>query len=449
MTKSKPRAKPRPDAVAADPQTSGEDPGAEGLNARRAALALVRGALDHRGGLEEAYARKPFSELELRDRALARMMAMTLLRRLGQIDRMLDAKLHKAPPEDVRMLLRLGVAQMLFMDTPAFAAVDTTVRLAQAEEATRPFKGLVNAVLRGLQREGPPIDDPEALAPGWLFARWRAAYGEAAAKAMAAVIALEPLTDLSPRDPADLEALAQALEAEPLAGGSLRTTRRGDVSDWPGYVEGRWWVQDAAAALPARLLLVKAGETALDLCAAPGGKTLQLAALGARVTALDRSAPRLRRLTQSLERTGLSAEVVAVEADRWDDPREFDAVLLDAPCSATGTFRRHPDVLWGTKPGDIAKLAGVQARLLDTAARRVAPGGRLVYCVCSLEPEEGEGQIDGFLARHADFALAPLSPGELGAPNGAVTAAGLLRTLPHQAPGGLDGFFAARFLRTS
>ncbi|HEY2661753.1 MAG TPA: transcription antitermination factor NusB [Caulobacteraceae bacterium] len=449
MKTSRPPAKPEPAPKTAAPETAADGPEAGGLNARRAALALVKGALDHRGGLEEAYARKPFSELELRDRALARMMAMTLLRRLGQIDRLLDAKLHKAPPDEVRMLLRLGAAQVLFMDTPAFAAVDTAVRLAQAEEPTRPFKGLINAVLRGLLRDGPVIDDPEALAPGWLFARWRATHGEAAALAMAAVIAEEPLTDLSPRDPADLPSLAEALEAEPLAGGSLRTTRRGDVSDWPGYVEGRWWVQDAAAAIPARLLALKPGETAIDLCAAPGGKTLQLAAAGAKVTALDRSAPRLRRLTQSLARTGLAAEVVPVEADKWGDPRQFDAVLLDAPCSATGTFRRHPDVLWGTKPGDIAKLAGVQARLLDTAARRVAPGGRLVYCVCSLEPEEGERQVDGFLARHPDFALAPVSPGEGGAPEGAVTPAGLLRILPHQAAGGLDGFFAARFVRTA
>jgi 16S rRNA (cytosine967-C5)-methyltransferase len=407
----------------------------------------VASALDHRGGLEEAFMRKPFAELELRDRALARMMAMTLLRRLGALDRLLDAKLHKPPPDAVRMLMRLGAAQLLYMDTPAFAAVDTTVRLAEAAENTRPFKGLINAVLRGLQRDGKAAVDPEALAPGWLFARWRAAYGEAAALAVAAMIAEEPLTDLSLRDPADMSKLAEALEAEPLDGGSLRSGKRGDVADWPGYAEGQWWVQDAAAAIPARLLAVGPGEAAIDLCAAPGGKSLQLAAAGAKVTALDRSAARLRRLTQALERTGLACEVVAAEAETWTDPRLFDAVLLDAPCSATGTFRRHPDVLWGTRPGDIAKLAGVQARLLDSAAARVAPGGRLVYCVCSLEPEEGEGQVDGFLARHPEFGLAAVTPGEGGAPAGAVTEAGLLRVLPHQAPGGADGFFAARFVR--
>ena len=421
----------------------------EGLDARRAALDLVACALERRGGLDDAIARKPFADLELRDRALARMMAMTVLRRLGAIDRRLDAKLRKPPPEAVRVLLRLGAAQLLYMDTPAFAAVDTTVRLAEAAEATRPFKGLVNALLRGLQREAKGEDDPEALAPGWLYARWRAAYGEDAARAVAAVIAEEPATDLSLRDPAELAELAPGLEAEPLPGGSLRSARRGDVADWPGYAEGKWWVQDAAAAIPARLLHVKQGETAVDLCAAPGGKTLQLAAAGARVTALDRSAQRLRRLSQALERTGLSAEVVAAEAERWDDPRRFDTVLLDAPCSATGTFRRHPDVLWGTRPGDIAKLAAVQARLLDCAADRLAPGGRLVYCVCSLEPEEGEGQVTAFLARRPDLRLDPIAPGEGGAPDGSVGEAGLLRVLPHQLAGGADGFFAARFVRTA
>jgi 16S rRNA (cytosine967-C5)-methyltransferase len=237
------------------------------------------------------------------------------------------------------------------------------------------------------------------------------------------------------------------LTASPLPGGSLRVAGRGDVTAWPGFTEGLWWVQDAAAAIPARLLRIAPGETALDLCAAPGGKTLQLAAAGARVTAVDRSAPRLRRLTQSLERTGLEAELVTCPAERWDDPRRFDAVLLDAPCTATGTFRRHPDVLWGGKPGDIAKLASVQARLLDAAAGRVRPGGRLVYCVCSLEPEEGEAQAAGFAARHPEFEPWPIEPGEGGAPEGAVTPAGLLRVLPHQMSGGCDGFFAARWRR--
>ena len=420
----------------------------DGLAAREAALALVAAALDHRGGLEEAMDRAPFDRLELRDRALARMIAMTLLRRLGSIDRLLTPRLRKPPPEPVLMLLRLGVVQAFYLDTPSFAAVDTTVRLAERDTATQPFKGLINAVLRGLLR-GPalPPDDPETLAPGWIFTRWCAAFGEAEARAIAAQIVQEPSTDLTLRDPGDATELAEALEADILPGGSLRVRHRGDVAAWAGYGEGRWWVQDAAAAVPAKLLAARPDETVLDVCAAPGGKTLQLAATGARVVALDRSGPRLRRLAQALDRTGLTAEVVTADIAKWSDARRFDAVLLDAPCSATGTFRRHPDVLWGSRPGDIAKLAGVQSRLLDAAAARVSPGGRLIYCVCSLEPEEGEAQIEGFLRRHDEFQVSPILPGEGGAPDAAVTPAGLLRILPHQREGGLDGFFAARLLR--
>ena len=434
--------------MTSDPQTDlPADPG-DGLAARAAALALVAAALDHRGGLEEAMDRAPFDQLEPRDRALARMIAMTLLRRLGAIDRLLAPRLRKPPPDEVMMLLRLGVVQAFHMDTPSFAAVDTTVRLAERDKGTQAFKGLINAVLRGLLR-GPPLgeDDPESLAPGWLFARWRAAYGEDAARAIAARIAVEPATDLSLRDPADLATLAAELEGEALPGGSLRLRQRGDVASWGGYAEGRWWVQDAAAAIPARLLGVIPGESVLDICAAPGGKTLQLTAAGGVVTALDRSGPRLRRLVQALDRTRLSAEIVTADIAQWKDPRRFQAVLIDAPCSATGTFRRHPDVLWGSRPGDIAKLAGVQARLLDAAADRVLPGGRLVYCVCSLEPEEGEAQIEAFLKRRPDFTLSPVAAGEGGAPETAVTPTGLLRILPHQWEGGLDGFFAARMVR--
>ena len=422
---------------------------AGGLGARIAALHLVELALDHRGGLEEAMSHPPFGRLEPRDRGLARMLAMTLLRRLGPIDRALEAKLQKTPPPAVMMLLRLGVAQLLYMDVPAFAAINTTVQLTAQGKSTRNFKNLVNAVLRGISREPPPAFEPEANAPGWLYARWSASFGETAAKSIAEMIPLEPATDLSLRDPADTGALAEALQAEQLEGGGLRVAHGGDITAWPGYVEGQWWVQDAAAAIPARLLAVGAGETAIDLCAAPGGKTLQLAAAAAEVTALDRSASRLRRVSQSLERTDLKAEIVCAESESWPDERPFDAVLLDAPCSATGTFRRHPDVLWGTKPGDIAKLSAVQSRMLDAAAGRVKPGGRMVYCVCSLEREEGEDQIAAFLKRHPDFVLAPVAAGEGGAPAASITAEGTVRILPQHMAGGLDGFFAARLVRSA
>ena len=368
---------------------------------------------------------------------------MATLRHLGPIDRALDGKLKREPPAPTRDLLRLGLAQAFWLDTPAFAAVDTTVSLAP-----KPLRGLVNAVLRGILREAAPDTDPEFLAPPWLLARWRAAFGESDALAIATQIALEPATDLTLRDPTDI-AMAETLEAATLPGGSLRLVRRGDVATWPGYDDGRWWVQDGAAAIPARLLKVEPGETALDLCAAPGGKTLQLAAAGANVTAVDQSAGRLRRVAAGLARTGLSAEIVAADAGAWADERQFDAVLLDAPCSATGTFRRHPDVLWNAKPGDIPALSQVQARLLASAADRVRPGGRLVYSVCSLEPEEGEAQIRGFLAANPEISLDPVAPGEGGAPELSRAPEGWLRILPHHAEGGLDGFFIARLRKST
>jgi 16S rRNA (cytosine967-C5)-methyltransferase len=335
--------------------------------------------------------------------------------------------------------------QALVLGAPPHAAVSASVDLAESLPAARRFKGLVNAVLRGLLREPPDLSDPEALAPGWLLARWSAAWGRPTALDIAAVIAGEPDTDLTFRG--EPGPLAEALELVPVAADTWRTPRRGEVAGWEGFEAGGWWVQDASAAVPARLLRPRPGLSVLDMCAAPGGKTLQLAAGGAEVTALDRSPARLRKVRENLERTGLSAEIVAADAAAWEDPRDFEAVLLDAPCSATGTFRRNPDVLWAVKPGDIAALAATQARLLDAAARRVRTGGRLIYCVCSLEPEEGEGQVAGFLKRHADFALDPIAPGEGGAPAESRLEDGTLRILPTHRPGGTDGFFIARFAR--
>lgn len=417
----------------------------EGLAARTAAMTVIEAAIARRAGIDEVLP-AAFRGLDDRDRAFARQLAMTALRRRGQIERALASRMQKPPPEAVSALLRIGVAQALYMDVPDHAAVSTTLDLAQANPDARPFKKLMNAVLRGLLRD-PPKDDPSLLPPDWLLARWTGAFGREAALGIAAQIAQEPPTDLSLKEPD--AALAEALEATELPGGSLRTFRRGDLAAWPGFDEGTWWVQDAAAAIPARLLNLKPGETALDLCAAPGGKTLQMAAAGAEVVAVDRSASRMKRVHENLERTKLRAEVIVTPAETWDDPRVFDAVLLDAPCSATGTFRRQPEVLWHAQPSEIAKLAGVQSRLLDAAAKRVKPGGRLVYCVCSLEPEEGEGQVAAFLRRHPEFAVEPVSPGEGGAPSNGVRSDGALRILPHHMDGGMDGFYAARLKRTA
>jgi 16S rRNA (cytosine967-C5)-methyltransferase len=415
--------------------------------ARLAALDLLTAALGRKAGLETALDGASLAGLAPQDRAFARALAMATLRHLGPIDQALDRCLQRPPPEPVRMILRLGAAQRFHLDTPAYAAVNSSVTLAETARGAKGFKPLINAVLRRLGRDGEGEPGPADLAPPWLFARWRAAYGEANALAIAAKIADEPFTDLTPREPADAAALAALLDAEALPGGSLRRQGGGRIEEWPGLAEGRWWVQDAAAAIPARLLAAGPGETALDLCAAPGGKALQLAAASAQVTALDRSAVRLARLGEGLHRTGLAAEMVVADAEAWPVARAFDAVLLDAPCTSSGTFRRNPDVLWTLRPGDIAKLAQVQARLLDAAAARVRPGGRLVYCVCSLEPEEGEAQARGFLQRHPAFATLPAAAGEAGAPAASLTPDGWLRILPHQLDGGLDGFFVARFTR--
>jgi 16S rRNA (cytosine967-C5)-methyltransferase len=427
-----------PDKIPAD---------AAGLPARAAALDLLAAALGSRAGLDEGLSHPALAALEPRDRAFARALVMATLRHLGPIDGALQARLKKPPPDRIVQVLRLGVAQAFLLETPAHAAVATSVALTGRQKGGAAFKGLVNAVLRGLTREPPRLAEPDLLAPAWLYARWRAAYGADEARAVAATIAQEPATDLTLKTPADAERMAVELGAETLPGGTLRTQRRGDVAGWPGFDEGLWWVQDASAAVPARLLNLRPGESALDLCAAPGGKTLQLAATGASVVAVDRSPDRLKRVVDNLARTRLSAEIVAADAAAWPDARSFDAVLLDAPCSATGTFRRHPDVLWAAKPGDIASLAALQAKLLASAAGRVKPGGRLVYCVCSLEPEEGEAQVQAFLARAPEFALDPIAAGEGGAPEASVRPDGALRILPHHRPGGTDGFYVARFRR--
>lgn len=420
-----------------------------GLNARLAALDILAAALDRRGGLDSALADKGFLKLPVGDRAFARALAMAVLRNLGRIDRAVDAKLRKATPARARNLLRIGAAQLFLLDTPDFAAVSTTVKLAERFAESKAMKGLINAVLRGLSRDGGLTGPPRANAPDWFWQRWRAAFGEDQAEAVAAAIPEEPPTDLTLRDAADAEGLAVELEAEILPGGSLRTRRKGDPTEWPGFAEGRWWIQDAAAAVPVRMLAPRPGEAVADLCAAPGGKTLQIAAAGARVVAVDRSASRLKRLTENLGRMGLEAEVIAADAETWDDPRRFDAVLLDAPCTSTGTFRRNPDVLWATGPADLAKLADLQHRLLDAAANRVVPGGRLVYSTCSLEREEGETQVLAFLRRRPDFRLAPVDPARVGAPAAAGADEGWLRILPShwRERGGVDGFFAARLDR--
>lgn len=439
-----PRREPR---VQAEP----DDAAGVGVEARIAAGVLLNAALEKRNGLDEALTYSELKALAPADRAFARAVAMAALRRLGEIDQILDRRMAKAPPSAVQTILRVALAQTLVLDTPDFAVVSTAVKLAERDPKTRPYKNLVNAVLRGIGRDGPGKTSPEANLPDWLAARWKATYGKAALNGLALAARDEPPTDLSLKPAADAAALAEAVEGAVLPGGSVRTSKRGDLSSWPGFDTGDWWVQDAAAAVPVRLLAPKAGETALDLCAAPGGKTLQIASADASVVALDRSEARLKRLKANLERTGLTAEVVAVPAEDWEDDRTFDAVLLDAPCTATGTFRRNPEVMRATKPADVAKLADVQHRLLDVASEKVKPGGRLVYCTCSLEREEGETQVIAFLRRNPAFRTVKADPSAVGAPAEALTPEGWLRILPSMwaEQGGVDGFFVAMMERTA
>jgi 16S rRNA (cytosine967-C5)-methyltransferase len=416
---------------------------------RRAGADLVAAVLDERRSLDEALAHtESFRRLDGRDRAFARAIASATLRRLGGIDATLARFLAKPLPETAhlaRALLRTGAAQALVLDTPAHAAVGETVALARADRKAAGFAGLINAVLRKVCGEGRAIFaalPAGADLPAWLFARWRATYGEAAV-AIAEALRREPPLDLTLKRDA-LDGLAGA----PFLGGLRLPPGSPTVEALPGYAEGAWWVQDAAAALPARLLGDVRGLRVLDLCAAPGGKTMQLAAAGAAVTALDIAAPRLARLAENLNRTRLSAEIVCADALTWSAPAPFDAVLLDAPCTATGTLRRHPDVAWLRRPGDVRSLAAVQAQLIAKAAELVKPGGMLVYAVCSLEPEEGPEIVAGAL-RSGAWRRAPIAAEEVAGAAQLITPDGDLRTLPchFAAQGGVDGFYAARLIR--
>ncbi|MGJ3264230.1 MAG: RsmB/NOP family class I SAM-dependent RNA methyltransferase [Salinarimonas sp.] len=428
-----------------------------GLGARRLAFEALEETLRARRAVDDVLAaRAPAAALDARDLGLARAIAVTALRRLGTIRAAIAERLA-APVSDPRLeaLLVVGAAQVLFLDVPDHAAVGTAVDLAREEKRLARASGLINAVLRRIARERDAIladaeADPMRDVPDWLAVRWRAAWGEETAALVARAHRSEAPLDLTAKS--DASAWAERLEARLLPTGTLRVGARAPVPELPGYTEGAWWVQDAAAALPARLLAARPGERVADLCAAPGGKTAQLAAAGATVLAVDRSAKRLVRLSENLARLGLSAETRAVDALALQSDEGFDAVLLDAPCSSTGTLRRHPDVAWTKSDADVAKLAVLQAQLLDKAAALTRPGGRLVYCTCSLEPEEGEGQAAAFLARHPDFARMPVRADEIGGAAALVDAAGDLRALPHlgitpDAPG-LDGFFAARFVRS-
>jgi 16S rRNA (cytosine967-C5)-methyltransferase len=442
----------------ARPRTSPQ-PEVPGLAARRIAADLVDGVLRRRIALDEQLSGKGqhvgLATLADRDRALMRRLAATVLRRLGTLRAVLGRFLDKGFPPDApraETVLLVGAAQILWLDVPDHAAVDLSVRLAQADRRAARYAGLVNAVLRRVAQQRDTLGEADAArdTPDWLLTRWTKAYGEETAHAIARANGHEPALDITVKhDPAHW---AERLRGRVLPTGSVRTLVHGAVSLLPGFAEGAWWVQDAAAAIPARLVGNVNGKRVADLCAAPGGKAAQLAAAGAAVTAVDRSPARLARLGENLARLALSAEMVAADALDWQ-AEPFDAVVLDAPCSSTGTVRRHPDVPWLKGEADIAVLTVLQSRLLDRAAALTRPGGTLVYCVCSLEPEEGERQIEALLARNPGLARRPVMPAEVFGRAEFLNAAGELRTLPFFLPdpdprwSGLDGFFAARLVR--
>jgi 16S rRNA (cytosine967-C5)-methyltransferase len=435
-----------------------------GLPARRAAVELLAAVLQRKQALDDVLGRSlergAMFDLPARDRALARAIVAASLRRKGELDRVLFTFLERGLPEKSGTLypiLLAGAAQLIFLKTPPHAAIDLAVTLAQYDPKAKRYDKLVNAVLRRVANEGEAIasalDAARVNTPDWLWSRWVSHWGEARAHAIADVNLIEPPLDLTVKD--DPALWAERLSGRVLPNGSVRLLPKGRIESLPGYDDGAWWVQDVAASLPATLLGDVGGQTVADLCAAPGGKTTQLVLGGASVIAVDSSKTRLKLLAENLRRLHLEAELVEADATSWQPGGLFDAVLLDAPCSSTGTIRRHPDIPYVKSAKDIEALAALQARLLDNAARLVKPGGKLIYSTCSLEPEEGEAQIAAFLTRNGSFSLDPISPDELYGPAQWIEPSGCLRTFPYELKldsaewSGMDGFFAARLIRGS
>ncbi len=426
----------------AHPPAPAEDP------TRDIAFDILVWVLERGGRLQEALDRAP-ATVPARDRGAAHRLAATVLRRLGTLDAVLEPLLARAPPPPVRLALLLGAAQLLFLDTPAHAAVGTAVELVRRRRLA-PFAGLVNAVLRRVGGAGgralDGLDQARLDVPDWLWASWGPQ-----ARQIAEAIREEAPLDLTLRHDVMLPGgLPQG--GVVLPNGTLRLPAGTRVTELPGYEQGAFWVQDVAASLPVRLLAPQPGERVADLCAAPGGKTAQLAAAGAQVTALDRDPARLDRLRGNLRRLGLQAELIGADATEWRPPAPFDAILLDAPCSATGTVRRHPDVLRSRRPGELGPLQRAQDRLIEAAISMLRPGGRLIYAVCSMQREEGEARIEPVLVSglFSGLRLQPFAEAELAPLPQARTSQGYLRTHPGlwAERGGMDGFFAARLVRS-
>ena len=429
-----------------------------GLAPREAAAAVLGQVLSGGSILDDVLRMESrLARLDARDRAFARNLAATVLRRLGQIDSIIGSCLDRPLPRSgkgARMALRLGLCQILFLDTRTHAAVDTSVALARRHGPEK-FSGVVNAVLRRVARGDRDRlltrHPPSLNVPDWLRRSWTAAYGDEATAEIAAVHLMSPPLDLTVRN--DPAAWAERLGGEHLWADSVRIRSGGVVSELDGYADGAWWVQDVAATLPARLLArnVAPGARVLDMCAAPGGKTAQLAAAGFDVTAVDMSPERLQLVAENLQRLGLSAQLVAADATDWTVPHPFDAVLVDAPCSATGTIRRHPDIPLVRTHAEVERLARIQARLLGAASALAAPDGIVVYSVCSLEVEEGQGIVEAACGEGSGLGRDPVGRGEVEGLPVRISDAGDVRTLPSDMAdrGGMDGFFVSRLRKAA
>lgn len=433
----------------------------EGLGARDAAVSALYSVFAEKRAFDDAFDKAAETrQIMGRDRAFARLIAMTVLRHHGELKAVVGRFLEKGlPPGQARLeqVLHAAAAQLLFLKTPPHAAISLAVDQVRMDKASRRFDSLTNAVLRRVSEKGAGIlatlDAVALNVPDWLLARWIGAYGRDTANAIAMASLREAALDVSVKS--DAAQWAERLGGTALPWGSVRLQGAGRIDELAGFDEGAWWVQDAAAALPALLLGDVRGKSVADLCAAPGGKTAQLAARGANVVAVDKSPGRLRRLEGNLARLKLTAEVLVADAAAFAPGSSFDAILVDAPCTATGTIRRHPDILALKRPEDVAALAALQARILAGAAKTLKPGGVMVYCTCSLEPEEGEEQIATFLAAHPDFRRDPVAAANFGIDPTWVTPQGDLRTLPchlgdmPEGLQGMDGFFATRLVRSS
>ena len=422
-------------------------------DARRIALGVLDDVLERKQEFDRAFddARDIYL-LEPRDRAFARLLLLTTFRRLGQIDAIISTFMQKEPKGKgrwVRSVIRLTTAQLVFLDTPPHAAVSSALKLLEVLKLDQ-FKGLANAVLRKISTEGKALAETQDAGrlntPAWLYKRWSKAYGAGAAAAIADMHMREAQLDITVKS--DAPGWAQKLDGQLLPTGSVRLQGINDVTTLPGFDDGDWWVQDTAASLPIHLLGDIKGKTIIDLCAAPGGKTLQLAAAGAHVIAVDRSKRRMHRLRENLERTNLTAEIIVADATEYRPVELADAILLDAPCSSTGTIRRHPDLPHQKNLKDVQRLAELQQELLEAAVQMVKPGGIIIYATCSLQPEEGESRIRYFLKNTELTTQSTLVADDIFGCEEFISD-GFLRCLPSHLEnfGGMDGFFAARLIK--